>query len=68
MAHGDQLSPALEPGVVLFQNLQEMGPFSRSQATDILNQGLAVGVGNGTVDINSNLIDSVDEFTVQGTE
>lgn len=45
-----------------------MGPFSRSQATDILNQGLAVGVGYGTVDINSNLIDSVDEFTVQGIE
>ena len=67
MAHGDQLSLALEPGV-LFQNLQEMGPFSRSQAIDILNQGLAVGVGNDTVDINSNLIDSVDEFTVQGIE
>ena len=67
MAHGDQLSLALEPGV-LFQNLQEMGPFSRSQAIDILNQGLDVGVGNVTVDINSNLIESVDEFTVQVIE
>lgn len=45
-----------------------MGPFSRSQATDILDQGLAVRMGDGTVDINTNLIDPVDEFTVQGVE
>lgn len=45
-----------------------MGPFSRSQATDILDQGLAVRVGDGTVDIDTNLIDSVDKFTVQGVE
>ena len=45
-----------------------MGSFSRSQATDILDQGLAVRMGDGAVDINTNLIDSVDEFTVQGVE
>lgn len=45
-----------------------MGPFSRSQATDILDQGLAVRMGNGTVDIDPNLIDPIDEFTVQGVE
>ena len=30
VAHGDQLSPALEPGVVLFQNLEEKPGVSRS--------------------------------------
>lgn len=45
-----------------------MGPFARSQATDILDQGLAVGMGDGAVDINTNLIDPVDKFTVQGVE
>lgn len=44
--------------------LQKVGPFSRSQATDILDQSLAVRVGNGTVDIDPDLIDSVDKFTV----
>lgn len=48
--------------------LQEVGPFPRSQATNILDQGLAVRVGNGTVDIDPDLIDSVDKFTVQGVE
>lgn len=48
--------------------LQEVGPFSRSQATDILDQGLAVRMGNGTVDINPNFIDPVDKFTVQGIQ
>lgn len=45
-----------------------MGAFSRSQATDILDQGLAVRMGNGTVDINPDLIDPVDEFAVQGVQ
>lgn len=45
-----------------------MGPFSGSQATDILDQGLAVRMGNGTVDIHPDLIDPVDEFTVQGVK
>lgn len=45
--------------------LQQVSPLAWPQATDILQEGLAVGVRDGSVDIHAHLIYPVDELTVK---
>lgn len=45
-----------------------MGALPWSQTTDKLDQTLSVRVGDGPVHVHSNLIDTIDEFTVKRTE
>lgn len=45
-----------------------MGTLPWSQATDVLNQALGVGVSDGLVHVHSHLIHAVDEFTVESRE
>lgn len=49
-------------------HLEKVSPLAGTQATDVLQEGLAVWVGNGAVDIHSHLVDPVDELTVQGAQ
>lgn len=48
--------------------LEQVGALPWSQTTDILDKALSMRMGNGLVHIHSNLIDTVDEFTVKSTE
>lgn len=45
-----------------------MGALPWSQTTDVLDQALSVRMGDGLVHVHSNLIDTVDKFTVKRTE
>lgn len=49
-------------------NLEQVGALPWPQTTDVLDQALSVRVGDGPVHVHSNLIDSVDEFTVKSRE
>lgn len=49
-------------------NLQQVGALPWSQTTDVLDQALSVRMGDGLVHVHSNLIDTVDKFTVKRTE
>lgn len=48
--------------------LEQVRALPRPQTTDVLDQALRVRMGDGLVHIHSNLIDTVDEFTVQSRE
>lgn len=49
-------------------HLEEVGAFSRSEATDVLDQALGVRVSNGSVHIHTNLIHPVYKLTVESAQ
>lgn len=49
-------------------DLKEVGPFPWPQTTDVLDQALSMRMGYGSVYVHSNLIDTVDEFTVESRQ
>ena len=49
-------------------NLEQVGALPWSQPTDILDHALSVRMGDGSIHIHSNLVDTVDEFTVKSRE
>lgn len=48
--------------------LEQVGALPWTQTTNILDQALCVRMGDGPVYIHSNLIDTIDEFTVESRE
>lgn len=48
--------------------LEQVGALPWSQTTDILNETLSVRMSDGLVHVHADLIDTVDEFTVQSRE
>lgn len=48
--------------------LKQVGTLPRSQATDILDQALSMRVSDSLVHVHSDLIYTVDEFTVKSRE
>lgn len=49
-------------------HLEQVGAFSRSKATDVLDQALSVRVSDGTVHIHTNFIHPVYKLTVESTQ
>lgn len=49
-------------------DLEEVGSLPWSQTADILDQALSVGMGNRSVHIHTDLVDPVDEFTVESVK
>ena len=49
----------------IYADLKEVGALPRTQTTDKLDQALSVRMSDRPIHVHSNLIDTVDEFTVK---